>query len=117
MNKKYLLPLGSGIEWADVFRLCGNNCIGRRKYQPYINAHSDPGHCLEDLINDFLDPDNYVMANRYEFQMIEQEFNMAVDTLARAVAEKRNKPDEPVSYWRLVIGNCRRLMREGLEKS
>lgn len=113
-SNKYMLPAGSAIEWDDVFRLAGNNCIGRKKYQPYVNANTDPGHCLEDLINDFLDPDNYVMANRYEFQMTEQEFNQVVDTLARDIAERRGKPDEPVKYWRMVVGNCRRLMQEAM---
>ena len=115
MNHEYLLPRKSGIEWSDVYRLASNNNIGRRRYQPYINTHDDAGHCLEDLINDLLDQQTYVMANRYEFGAIsDAEFAEIINTLAQTVAEKRGKDDEPFEYWRLVIGNCRRLMAEAM---
>ena len=111
MKSKYLLPAGSGIEWSDFFRLAANNNVGRRMYQPYINATNDAGHAMEDLVRDLLGAVEYVPANRYEFGLTGDEFTMAVNTLAHVVAERRTEGED---YWRFVIGNCRRLMKEGL---
>lgn len=112
----FTLPPNSGITWDDVYRFTGNNFIGRKVYQPYINRHHDPGLCLNELVRLV---DNYIPANIYtacfKYGMTEKQYYAAVDLAAKDIAKQRNRKDEPVEYWTFVINNCWKVLEALIE--
>lgn len=106
-------PVGSSITFDDVYRFCGNNYIGRREYQPYIDANNDAGTCLVGLVTDFSLEDRYIPANLYiacqKYGLKYPEYNATVELMAKDIAAKQrngfSSEGDAIIFWTFCINN------------
>ena len=116
-------PAATAITFDDVFRFCGNNCIGRHIYQPFIDEHNDAGRCLV-AIMEGVGLDDYVPGNLYiacqKYGMKYPEYRAAVDLLSKTLAEKRpngfENSEDAIAFWKFCINNSFELFDSLFEK-
>jgi len=117
-------PAGTGFTFDDVYRFCGNNCIGRNTYQSYVNQYRDAGRCLNALHELLLaEGEEPISANQFlvcsKYGLTLPEYLAVTEVLARTAMDREGKRDKDeaadLSYWKFVVSNCFGLFEELFE--